>query len=283
VFSVNDQAGPRTAENGWAEALGIEDGNFTPQYGGGICQVSSTMYNAVLKAEMTIRERVPHSIKSTYVKDGLDATISTGSPDFKFENPYDTALYMIIKTSVPDNRITVEIWGTMERDYDVELFTEMISDEDEKIPQAEIRVNTSLGEYDVNELKPGRRYEKWQVYKRYVDKVTGEVMQDRIEVTTSTYPDITPVYEVGSGVPYTAEMTLAQLRAAAQQAAAEHDAQANITDLAGGATDGQASAEQGAAGQGGDAGGAGDTGNTGDTGNAGEGGTVVTAPEQAAA
>ncbi len=228
AFSMNEVAGPRTKETGWWQALGIEDGNFTPQYGGGICQVSSTMYNAVLKAEMKVLNRVPHSIMSEYVKPGLDATISTGGPDFVFENPYDTPLYMIVNCSVPDNRVTVEIWGAVERDYDVELFTELISDPKEKVPTArEILVNSTIGPYDVNELTRGRSYKQYQVFKRYIDKKTGEIIKDRIEVTTSTYPAISPKYEVGTGVPYTADMTLEQLRAAASQAAAAANAESS--------------------------------------------------------
>ncbi len=232
-LSMNEIAGDRNEENGWWVALGIEDGNYTPQYGGGICQVSSTMYNAVLKAEMKVLNRVPHTIMSDYVKPGLDATISTGGPDFVFENPYDVPIYMIVNCSVPDNTVVVEMWGAVERDYDVELFSELISDEAQKAPAPEIVVNSSLGSYDVDSVKPSRAYKQYQVYKKYIDKDTGNVIEgkEKIEVTTSTYNEIKGKIEVGDKVPYSEGMTLEEVRAAASKAAGDANQDSNQGDV----------------------------------------------------
>lgn len=232
-LSMNEVAGDRNEENGWWVALGIEDGNYTPQYGGGICQVSSTMYNAVLKAEMKVLNRVPHTIMSDYVKPGLDATISTGGPDFVFENPYDVPIYMIVNCSVPDNTVVVELWGAVERDYEVELFSELISDKEQKAPAPEIVVNSSLGPYDVDSVKPSRAYKQYQVYKRYIDKDTGNVIEgkDKIEVTTSTYNEIKGKIEVGDKVPYQEGMTLEEVRAAASKAAGDANQDSNQGDV----------------------------------------------------
>ncbi|HBU13224.1 MAG TPA: vanomycin resistance protein VanB, partial [Clostridiales bacterium] len=82
TWSINEEAGPRTYNLGWQGAPGISDGEYKEEAGGGICQVSSTLYNAVLRAELEIVERKHHSWPLDYIDGGLDATISTGAPDF---------------------------------------------------------------------------------------------------------------------------------------------------------------------------------------------------------
>lgn len=220
TFSINDHVGDRTVESGWKEANGIENGIYTPQAGGGICQVSSTLYNAALKAELDIVSRVPHTIMASYVKPGLDATISSGGPDFKVENPYDEDIYIIVKCNVPDRKVTVEIWGYEDRDYTVELYSELVSDKDQKKPEPTFQTNSSIGAYEIREVKPGRRYEKYQLYARHLDKETGAVIEENIPVGTSTYADIQGIYEIGTGVPYSPGMTLDEVKAAAAAAAA---------------------------------------------------------------
>ncbi len=220
MFSVNDHVGPRNAENGWKEANGIEDGNLTPQYGGGICQVSTTLYNACLKAEMQIDSRVPHSIAAAYVKKGLDATISTGGPDFKFTNTLDDPMYIIIKCDGSNKEITAELWGTWDRDYYLTLDTEMISDPAEVAPLPEY-VAGSGDPYELTEIRRGRRYEQWQVYANKYDKETDALIEEKIPVTTSTYNRIVPKYQVGSamGVP-AAGTPIEQVQALRDQAIA---------------------------------------------------------------
>jgi vancomycin resistance protein YoaR len=96
-WSFNDVVGDRTQKNGWKEANGIFGGDkLTLQFGGGVCQVSTTLYNAVLKAYPYIKivERQRHSIPSTYVDMGLDATVDTGHIDFIFQNTSDHPLYI---------------------------------------------------------------------------------------------------------------------------------------------------------------------------------------------
>lgn len=95
----------------------------------------------------------------------------------------------------------------MERDYKIELYNEMISDESEEVPPIEYRVNTELGAYDIKNIKKGQRYEQWQVFARKLDKASGEIIEDGIKVTTSTYRAIAPLYEVGKGIPLPATGT----------------------------------------------------------------------------
>jgi vancomycin resistance protein YoaR len=89
TFSFNEIVGERTKERGYQEAGVIVNQQLDSGVGGGICQVSSTLYNAVLQANIKTTERVHHTFPSTYVGIGLDATVDWGNIDFKFMNSYD--------------------------------------------------------------------------------------------------------------------------------------------------------------------------------------------------
>jgi len=96
-WSFNDVVGDRTEANGWREANGIFGGDtLTPQSGGGVCQVSTTLYNALLQVYpyIQINQRVRHSIPSTYVDMGLDATVDTNHIDFIFTNKSDAPIHI---------------------------------------------------------------------------------------------------------------------------------------------------------------------------------------------
>lgn len=200
TFSVNDTAGDRNAENGWKEGNGIENGQYTPQYGGGICQVSSTLYNACLMAELEMVNRVPHTIAASYVPKGLDATISTGGPDFKFKNTYGSPIYVVIKTDGYGGQITAQIWGNDPRDYRVEIYSEEDTSQREDIPPVEYQRNSSLSSNSVQLVRKGQPKEVWNVYKDKIDRETENVIESKIFVTKSTYNAISPLYEVGSGI-----------------------------------------------------------------------------------
>lgn len=226
VFSINDTAGDRTLESGWKAAPGIENGTYTDQAGGGICQVSSTMYNAALKAEMDIVARVPHTIMAKYVPKGMDATISTGGPDFKVKNPYESDMVMIIKCNIPDSKLTVEIYGPVERDYYLEFDQKLTGEE--AMPAIQYKTNSELEKYQMERTKVGQTYEQYTIYARKVDKETDKPIDDWYEVTTSTYHAIAPVVELGSGIPLPAEGTpLEEVQAQAAELKAEEEAANN--------------------------------------------------------
>lgn len=198
TFSVNDYVGDRTEKLGWKLAPGIENGTYTDQAGGGICQVSSTMYNATLKAEMDIVSRVPHTIMAGYTPPGMDATISTGGPDFKVKNSNDTNMVMIVKCSIPDSKVTVEIYGPETRDYYLK-FTQELTDE-QPLPETEMKPNPELEKYGVERTKVGQKGEQYTIYAQKYNKDTDKAMGEKYKVTTSTYSASAPVVEVGSGV-----------------------------------------------------------------------------------
>ena len=94
TLSVGTQMGPSTRENGYVEAGAYENGKVVQSLGGGICQVSTTLYNAVIRAEMEVVERYEHSMIVGYVKPSEDAAIADGVKDFKFKNTLDYPVYL---------------------------------------------------------------------------------------------------------------------------------------------------------------------------------------------
>ena len=109
VFSANQAIGPRNAAAGWREAGMFVSGQVVSGTGAGICQVSSTLYNATLLADLPIVERHPHSMRVTYVPPSQDAALLWGRKDFKFRN--DTGTPIKVETYVRGNKFTAKLWG----------------------------------------------------------------------------------------------------------------------------------------------------------------------------
>ena len=91
-FSVEQATLPYTEENGYVAGSAYENGQIVESIGGGLCQVSTTLYNAVLYAELEVTQRAPHSMSVSYVEPSRDAMIAEGISDFKFVNNYDTPI-----------------------------------------------------------------------------------------------------------------------------------------------------------------------------------------------
>lgn len=110
TFSFCDTLGPATPEKGYEKAETFDsDGNTIMDYGGGKCQISSTLYNAVLAVPtLTVVERYPHSKRVYYVEEGKDATVCYGSVDFKFKNDNDFDI-KIVATGEEDT-LTVSLF-----------------------------------------------------------------------------------------------------------------------------------------------------------------------------
>ena len=110
-FSFNKVVGQRTAARGFKEATVIAGGQYEQGLGGGICQVSSTLYNAVIKAGLTASERHPHAFPSTYLPLGQDATVDYPHLDFKFKNTTDGEIIVVAWWSKSDRICHVELYG----------------------------------------------------------------------------------------------------------------------------------------------------------------------------
>lgn len=108
LFSFTTVILPRTAANGYVSAPVIVNKEFVPGIGGGICQVSSTLYACMLTCGVPALERHPHSLPVSYIPAGMDATISGTAVDLKFANPYDRP--MMISASPDNGRLTVGLW-----------------------------------------------------------------------------------------------------------------------------------------------------------------------------
>ena len=126
TFSYNKTVGKRTAEAGYKEAAGYQGGKVVQMTGGGICQVSSTLYDAVVMANLDIVERHNHAFTTSYVGAGKDATVVYGALDFKFKN---TRKYPItIKASAQNGILRIDIYGIKEEnEYEIEISTTILS------------------------------------------------------------------------------------------------------------------------------------------------------------
>ncbi len=109
LFSFNLATGERTAEKGYKEANAISGGQSQPEIGGGVCQTSSTLFNAVARANLEIVARSPHAWPSSYVEKGMDATVDWPGLDFQFRNNTDWPVYIV--AGYAKNRVSVEIYG----------------------------------------------------------------------------------------------------------------------------------------------------------------------------
>ncbi len=108
-FSYNETVGQRTRAKGYGEAGAYFNGAVVQEVGGGVCQVSTTLYNAIFRAGIRSTERTSHTFAPSYVTPGLDATVSWGGPDYKFVNnsPYPVGL----KAHYENRKIKVSVYG----------------------------------------------------------------------------------------------------------------------------------------------------------------------------
>lgn len=109
-FSYNQTVGQRTKANGFLEAGAYANGQVVQEVGGGICQVSSTLYYCTLISNLKITARTNHYFTVGYIEPGMDATVSWGAPDFQFKN--NRTFPIKLRAYVSNGSLTVEIWGT---------------------------------------------------------------------------------------------------------------------------------------------------------------------------
>ncbi|PLR84611.1 hypothetical protein CVD25_00815 [Bacillus canaveralius] len=110
MFSFNHVVGKRTTKRGYLKARVIVKGEFSEGIGGGICQVSSTLFNAVDKAGMEIVQRYSHSRRVPYVPPGRDATVSWYGPDFQFKNKYNQPI--LIRAKAQGGTVVIKIYSS---------------------------------------------------------------------------------------------------------------------------------------------------------------------------
>lgn len=192
TFSYNSTVGQRTATRGYKEAGVYLNGEVTTGLGGGICQVSSTLYNAILLANLEIVERSNHTFKPTYVPAGQDATVSWGAPDFKFKNNRN---YPIRITATAGNgSVSFNVYGLKTSDdYEVKI----VSSEIGSIPFSTQYQETSSLPAGIQKItQAGSNGCKTQTYK-ILYKNGAEV--SRTLINSDTYKPHNQVVSVGTG------------------------------------------------------------------------------------
>lgn len=193
-ISFNKYVGPRTEAGGWLPAAGIVGGkDYEDSPGGGICQVSGTLYNALLQCGPRIRitQRQHHSWPSSYVPIGLDATVDTNGPDLKWQNKSKDPLYIFTYADVKKGVMYVYIYGVPEEDGSYyETFAEVV----EEIPPEEplyienplwrsgyekVRITERVGytakAYLMHYNKDGELIEQLYLYTDRYSPVRGEI------------------------------------------------------------------------------------------------------------
>lgn len=191
VFSMDASLGTRTKVNGYKDAPVIVKGRLIEGVGGGVCQVTTTLYVAVLKAKLDVVERVKHSMPLGYVELGQDATISEGYIDFKFKNSNDRAC--LISASVVGSRIDIKLLGAKSiSNQNIKL--KSVVTERLMPPEDEIIVDESLpvGMVEV-EKKPAQGY-KVVVYRETYE---NNKLIEREKISEDVYKPIQGRKRVG--------------------------------------------------------------------------------------
>ena len=218
-FSAYETVSPFTEANGYAMAGSYLNGEVVDSMGGGICQVSTTLYNAVLRAELNVTERSPHSMTVHYVDLSEDAAIAGTYKDFKFVNSTEYPIYIEGYTT-SDKKITFNIYGKETRDKNrtISFESQMVSE----TPATTI-LQEDAGQgigYKAVSSKGSSGYVA-ELYK--IVKVNG-VETDRIKVNKSTYKGTNRVVTYGTA----GDPTLSENLRAAIAAQDEALADANI-------------------------------------------------------
>lgn len=192
-LSVHDTTAPYDAEHGYVEAGSYENGQVVDSFGGGICQVSTTLYNAVLYAELEVMERYPHSMLVAYVDPSRDAAIAGDYLDLRFKNNYDTPVYIAAEIDA-SNQMRFTIYGkdTRAKGRTVEYESETLTTEDYGVKYKENN-EAELGSVNyAGSPHTGKTAQLWKVV--YQDGV--EVSRDVIN--NSTYEKSDQIIEIGT-------------------------------------------------------------------------------------
>ena len=176
TFDYNTVVGKRTAAKGYKNAAAYSSGKTVQTIGGGVCQVSSTIYYCCLIADLEIVTRSPHSYVSSYMPMGMDATVSWGGPEFAFKN--STNYPIRIETWVADGYVHCKLVGTDEKDYYVEMRYETIGSESPETIYEEYAPDNAEGYRDGEVIQTS--YKGWTVrtYKMKYDKETKELISE---------------------------------------------------------------------------------------------------------
>ena len=190
-FSYNKHTGLRTVKNGYKNATVIVSGEAVQGVGGGVCQVSTTLYNAVLYSGLDIVKVSNHSIPSSYVDKGRDATVSDSGLDFIFKNNYNQPVY--IQNYYNNGVITCQVYGNSKDVQNIEISTNV-----DNVIEAPVKKenDTTLDKGTEKIIERGRDAYTVSTYRIYYDE-KGEVSKKE-KVATSFYPSKQQIIAVGT-------------------------------------------------------------------------------------
>ncbi|MFZ5975504.1 MAG: M56 family metallopeptidase [Bacillota bacterium] len=187
IFDMNKTLGSRTSELGWKTANGIVDGRYELQPGVGVCQVATTLFGAILRADLEVVERKNHSFPSAYVKIGQDATISADGPNFRFKNTRSGPVYIVASADTSKGILTVTLYGPPHpKGYAVEITSELVSIFSPG--PAIVTVDNSKPAGYKEEVSIYHVGKKSRTYKTYYKN--GKQVGERILIYEDTYPAV---------------------------------------------------------------------------------------------
>ena len=183
TFSYNATLGERTESKGYKPAGAYMAGKTVETVGGGICQVSSTLYYACLKADLEIVERTAHGYTVSYMPLGMDATVSWGSLDYKFKNNTDYPIR--IEAWVSGGQVHVKLWGTDTKDYYVKMTYETVDGPHEgKVVYEDYKWDNKDGYKDGDVIQTAYTGRTVKSYRVKYSKATDEKISSEYEATS---------------------------------------------------------------------------------------------------
>lgn len=178
-LSYNEVLGKRTEEAGYKAAGAYANGETVMELGGGICQVSSTLYYAALLADLQIDVRQAHSYVSSYIDFGMDATVSWGGPEFKFTNNTDYPIR--IEAEVSDGYVKINLVGTDLKDYYVKMEYQILSVKNAETEYKEFPKDNEKGYKDGDVITTPYTGYTVKTYKCKYSKETDELISRDFE------------------------------------------------------------------------------------------------------
>lgn len=187
-FSMNDVTGPRSEADGYKPAGAIVNGKLVEEFGGGVCQVSTTLYNALIESGLETTERFSHSLEPSYVTPGEDAMVSYPGADLKFKNNSKSSV--VILFSFESNQLTASLYGIPVLDEGVTIEMRSETTGVIAIPKPEYQEDPSLKYGEEKIITQGREGKKVTTY--LVTKKNGVLVSEEF-FHTSIYKPKTPV------------------------------------------------------------------------------------------
>lgn len=197
TFSFNKTTGERSESRGWALAPAVYRGSHRAEPGGGVCQVSTTMFNALLRCGVDITYHKEHSLPSDYVDEGMDATVNYGTIDFKFKNNKSGTLYVFVyitkcSSSSHKKTIHVEVYGPEEPGVEYKVTNTCVGEDPAVNPTTKPNKKETTDYAEV--IQKAYDGSSWQIQVYRIENGNKTLVYDY----TAVYDKIEQVTEVGT-------------------------------------------------------------------------------------